>query len=450
MPRAFALATVWLCPAVLSVLGERVLTDGTRGPWLAQALAGSAAVSVILLAGPWARFGDHGEADLVDLVRQRFTRPGAAGAVLALASVLGTWLYLWAQLRAGRELARLAGWPAAAPTVGLGLLLVLLAWAPRLARPLSGLASTVALAALLLCLGTVLARTTPVWPGVWEEVASRGPARFSDQSPWTHAGGPVRGPGAELRVTVTEEQRLSLLAATPTRVERWDGTVATSYSQRGEALLLGPQDRLLVPDGTPIRFEAGRVIPGTPPSGPEWLDPAGPRADWRAAIGLLATLVLGGLGLGPVQAALPAGGADDRAGPLAAAVVALASLGTLLWALYALWLTPELYVGGLAAFEPYLMPAGVPHLGDLGALLAPLALAAVALAGVSSGLIALGAFRVVAKLATEANLEGPGRVLKSSPWSLGGMAGRGTALLAGAAAGALAILVPLDAWTVVV
>jgi len=60
---------------------------------------------------------------------------------------------------------------------------------------------------------------------------------------------------------------------------------------------LGPGDQLVVPDGFPLRFQAGRSIPGAPRSGPDWAEPGLGPGGWRALAGLAVTLLIGGLGL---------------------------------------------------------------------------------------------------------------------------------------------------------
>jgi hypothetical protein len=74
---------------------------------------------------------------------------------------------------------------------------------------------------------------------------------------------------------------------------------------------------------------------------------------------------------------------------VAPALVVLGGLAWTLWTLYAVWLSPEIYMGGVAAIELVDLPATLPSLGGLGAPLATLALGAVGAVGLAAILAAV-------------------------------------------------------------
>ncbi|MGH7318039.1 MAG: hypothetical protein ACRELA_00195, partial [Candidatus Rokuibacteriota bacterium] len=333
LPRAFALAVVWLSPAALLAVGPMLLLDGTRGLWPPLALGVGALLTAVLLRPP-------GGSTLIS--QERWP---AAGSGLAAISVPGlvSWLFLWAQLAATRQLAAALGW---SPWVTIGLLvagLVLAAWRRAVGWWFVAGGGAVSSLGLGVCLLAVMMATTPIWPRVWDAVASRPRMTFSEDGPWTRGGHPLRGPARELTVRVAEDQRVTLLGRGRIRVEHWEGGTSSRDVRVDTDVILRPGDRLMIPEGFPVRFVAGRAIPGAPVSGPDWLDPPGPRPDGRALAGLALTLLLGALGLAPVHAALAAGRTGERAAPLAAGVVIVGCIGVTLWSVYVVWLTPEVY-----------------------------------------------------------------------------------------------------------
>ena len=102
--------------------------------------------------------------------------------------------FVWAQVAAAREMGGLIDWPRAAPAAVALLAMggMLLPTVPRLR--LTALGGALALAGLMLPLAAITLATTPVWPAVWNAVASRPRIAFGEGSPWTGEGGRVRGP----------------------------------------------------------------------------------------------------------------------------------------------------------------------------------------------------------------------------------------------------------------
>lgn len=432
---ALALAAVWLSPAALLGAGALLVGDGTRGLWPSLVLGASALLAVVLLSEPWARLPSSVAPSLTGLVRHRWPDAGPAGSFLLVPTVGSTLLFLGAQLAIGRELMGQLGW---APAVLLGVLVGLaavVAWRAEIAWTAAALATVAAGLGLAACLVAVMLATTPAWPRVFTEVASRPRPVFSAEGPWSRQGWPVRGAGSEIVIPVREEQQLVLLGRGRVRVQLWEGGGSSRDVRADTELTLRPGDRLVVPSGLRIRFQASRAIPGAPSSGPDWLDPPGLRPDWRALGGLALTLLIGGLGLAPVHAALPAGpAAGGRVVFLVPAAVGLGCVGVMLWSLYAVWLTPEIYIGGVAPLELVELPATVAALGALGAPLGVVAVGGLVAGGVAATLTAL--------LAVPRAL---GRSAPSAP-------GRGGVLQVAvlAVAVALALAAPVDGWQLLV
>lgn len=385
---ALRVAGVWLSPPILLGVAPLLLADGTRGLWGPLGLAAGAALVAVVLAAPWAGL-PAGRPTLEDLARHRW--PSAGSALLPLTAVTSgsALLFLWAQLAAGREVARTFGWSPAVLVTVATIVLALAAWRAELGAPVAVLGGGVALVGVLLPLAVVVGVTDPAWPRVWDEVASRARPVFRD-GPWVREGRPVRGVGPEVTLPVTDEQNVTLLGRGRVRVELWEGRTWSREVSGATELTLRPGDRLVVPDGFPARFRVGRTIPGAPASGMDWLAPGEGAADWRALAGLGVTLLVGALGLAPVHAALPArrsGG--DRAVALGAVFVVLGLAATILWSLYAAWWMPEIYLGGVVGSEIYELPAMVPALGPVGIPLRALAVLGLAGGGVAAALAAL-------------------------------------------------------------
>lgn len=389
-PRALAFAGVWLSPPMLLAVGPLLLLDGIRGLWLPLVWAGGAVLVAIVLAGPWSGLAAE-RSGLVDLVDQRWPAAGV-GLPLLIAAVGSAFFMLWAVLAATGELAHSLGWsrPAAISTAALAVALA--GWRPTAGAWAAGLGGAVALTGLALPLAGVLTITDPVWPRVWEAVTARPRVVFRDAGPWVAEGYPVHGTGGSAILAIGEEQKVALLGHGRIRLELWEGQAVSREVAAPTEVTVRPGDRLVLPDGFPVRFQAGRRIPGAPPGGLEWLDPHEHALDWRTLLGLGVSLGLGALGLAPAHAVLGAGRpGGERASPLGATLVVAGCGAAVLWALYAAWLAPEVYMGGVAGGEIYELPALVPGLGAAGLPLRDLALLGLAGGGLAAGTAALAA-----------------------------------------------------------
>jgi len=107
-------------------------------------------------------------------------------------------------------------------------------------------------------------------------------------------------------------------------------------------------------------------------------------------VALAATACFGALGLPAGDAPVGAGRlAPGRSAALAAIAVMCGVLLAVGWSLYAAWLTPEIYVGGITGAEVYTLASTMPGRGASATLLTWLVLGSFALGGTASGLAAL-------------------------------------------------------------
>jgi hypothetical protein len=423
---ALGLAAVWGSPALLVGLPPLVLADGTRGVWPAVALGGGAVAALLLLGEPWSRRGGAaGSASA--LARRRWPAERALPRILGAAEVATALLFLWAQLLAAREVGALIGRPGATViALGAALLAAALLREPRRGR-LAALGAGLALAGVAVPLAATAVATSPSWPRAWAAAASRMRVVFDGGEPGDAAARAVHGRAGAVALSFDEAQRVAVERGARVALETPGGAPLALELGPGEELALHPGDRLVVPGGLAIRFEGGRRVPGAPASGPEWVDPPGRRSGWLQVVGLGVTCVVGMLGLAP-GAAVRAGAARAPRGALrAAGALVLAAIAVALgWGLYAAWLGPAVYAGGVTGAEVYAVPADVGALGAHGPRLAWLAQGALAVGVLAAGLAAVRGFGET----------WPGRGARAGPGAVVG------------GAVALAALVPADAFTV--
>jgi hypothetical protein len=383
------LAAVWSSPALWLGLPALLLADGTWGLWAPIVVVGGAILALLLLGTPWSRTGGL-MVSASTLARTRW--PGAFGcqALLASIEVVVLALFVWAQLAAVREVGAMVGRPRAATILVTGLLLAALLL-PDLARVrLTAVGGGLALAGLAVPLALVAVATTTAWPLVWSAVASRARIAFAEGSRWTAEGMTVRGPAATLTLRFTDEQRVAFAARGSVVVAPREGGRLARDVEAGEEVAVHPGDELVVPAGLPLRFEAGRRVPNAPDSGPEWMEPPSRPAGllWLVALGV--TGCLGALGLPAGDIPVGTGRlAPGRSAALAVIVVACGVALAVGWSLYAAWLTPEVYVGGITGAEVYTLASTMPGSRASAASLTWLALGGLALGGAASALASL-------------------------------------------------------------
>jgi hypothetical protein len=231
----------------------------------------------------------------------------------------------------------------------------------------------------------------------------------------------------------SEEQRIIFAAPGAMHLEPRDGQPLAREVQTGEEVSVHPGDRVTVAAGTHLRFEPGRRVPDAPDSGPAWVEPLSRGAGWLGLVTFGVTGLLGVLGL---PAGASQAGASNRplrrGGPRAAGLVMCGAALAVGWSLYAAWLTPEVYAGGVAGSEVYHLPASLARLGEWGSVLAGLVLGGLALGGAAA---ALAGVRTLAGL--------------DDPAAAGGWTRRRAALLV-LGPGLLACFAPAGSWTLLV
>jgi hypothetical protein len=236
------------------------------------------------------------------------------------------------------------------------------------------------------------------------------------------------GPATTLTLTFADAQRVTFVAPGSVVVEPREGGRLPRDVQGGDEVALHPGDRLVVPAGLRIRFEAGRRVPDAPDSGPEWVEPPSRTLGWLWLVALGATGFLGAIGLPTGASPVGAGRLSPRRGAWLAALLVTGGVALAVgWSLYAAWLTPEVYVGGVTGAEVYTLPRSMPESRASGSVLTWALLGGLAVGGAAA---ALGGLRGL-----------PGTRRQQS-----GGAPRHLAIALVAGAGTLAGVVPVGAW----
>ncbi|MEX2147021.1 MAG: hypothetical protein WED01_08425 [Candidatus Rokuibacteriota bacterium] len=383
--RGAAHAAAWTGPALLAVLASRVAWGHVEAPLLA----------LVMMVAP-----------LIALLRPPV--PAALHPATRLVALVTVGGVVWANVIVFADLAAMLGgarWQGAVLAAALTLLVTV--------RPAADRARAVVLAAGIACVVAVVAAaavTTGRTPwAAWAEVASRPALVFAEGA-------------ADARFTrdttleFAEAHQVVAVGAGVFRVAEREGTrtVVREWSVRdNDVLTLRPGDRLLLPAGARVRFEAGKRIPGAPASGAQWA--AGAREAARAlpaGLGLAMTLLGGAVALVPSRAR----GGTAAVAPLVVGWAAVCC------GIYAVSLAPGMVLGSGTAAALAGMPGAAPR-----AAAAVLALAGGAALGL---LLVASAQSLRARVVEAAGASAP------ATW---------TALFALAAAGAAW---PIDAWRV--
>jgi hypothetical protein len=276
-------------------------------------------------------------------------------SVAAMILIVGT--LLWANLALVGDVAIWLGGPRWIGPLLAGTGAVAATWWGR--RVFERLLAFLALLALVAPLLAILWQTDPVPSRVWSRVASQSGFRFPPDSPWVSEGRSIRGRRGVDTLHFEEEHRLVSLSTGPFRVVIGDGLKVRTEEltvPAGQPVTLRPGDRLQLDRSARFRFEAGKRIPGAPPSGIGWADaPLRPRG--RALLEFL------GLGIALVGGAVALFASGDS-GPLSRKAAGLLGVGSLVlllwgecWALYAAAYAPELFLGGITAEKLLELPA---------------------------------------------------------------------------------------------
>ena len=420
----------WTSPALVVAVVARVTAGGIEAPLFILAVL--AAPLLALLAEPGPRVAPSGFVSTIGLVTVACVLGAGFCTIADLGQVLG--------LETGAVLGS-----------AVALVLVTTVWSGH--RSVAATAVVLGAGALVIAVG-ILGVSVGASPwAAWSRVASRGAFELGARSAWTQEGVAFLEP---ITLTFTEPHQIK--AATPGvfRVTERDRPAVVVRERRlaaGESLMLRPGDTLSVPTGARVRFEAGRRVPGSPPSGVAWADrPGAPRAPLLAWwLGLLVTLAGGALVL--VRPAAPPSRAAALLGP---AIVLGVALAATCWGVYAVDAAPELSIGARAAASLIRL---VPVVADepwRSRLLAAVVLALVALllasaAALRQRLVDLGAGgggRIAATLRRGVLRAVMWGVLVVAAAAAGPLAGNGwTLLLWGMGLAAATVLGPLVATT---
>ena len=330
---------VWLTPAAWLALPALVLEGGPDGVW----------IGLLLLVAPLLALSiSDGDA--------RAAQPARDALFPVVIFLLVAGLLLWGSLVLAGDVAAWLGaprWQGIGIAAGGAWLLVIWRRAARLV-PWLLLAVLLGLAISLV----VLASGTGLGPlGAWERVASQPAFRFPASSPWVSAGRELRAGRGYGLLVFEEVHRITAAGPAQIHVRARDGTRVSESDwelQAGQSLTLRPGDELTWPPGARLRFEAGKAVPGAPPSGISWAD--GRVADSSRRWGLLLTLTGGALALIGFGAAGKASRGEMAAVGTALFAVFVWGIG---WAVYCALGAPDIFLGGVA-LERLVRPPSSP------------------------------------------------------------------------------------------
>jgi hypothetical protein len=345
--------SVWLTPAAWLALPGLVLEGGPDGVW---------AGLLLLIAPLLALSVSGGDA--------RAAQPARDALFPVVVFLLVAGLLLWGSLALAGDAAAWLGaprWQGIGVAAGGAWLLVLWRRAARLV-PWLLLAFLLGLAISLV----ILARGSALGPlAAWQRVASQPAFRFPASSPWVSAGRELRAGRGQGVLVFEEEHRVTAGGPAQVHVRARDGARVSESDwdlQAGQSVTLRPGDELTWPPGARLRFEAGKAVPGAPPSGISWADGRG--ADASRRWGLFLTLVGGAL-------ALIGFGATGRAGRGEMAAVGAVLIAVFLWglgwAVYCALSAPDIFLGGIALERLVRPPSLSEASGRFALLLVPAA-----------------------------------------------------------------------------
>ncbi len=319
---------IWLTPAAWLALPGLVLEGGPDGVWAGLLLL-VAPLLALSISGGDAQPAQHARDALFPVV-----------VFLLVAGLL-----LWGGLVLAADAAAWLGaprWQGIGIAAGGAWLLVLWRRAGRLVPWLL----FAALLGLFVSL-VVLARGTALGPlGAWERVASQPAFRFPASSPWVRTGRELRVGRGHGVLVFEEVHRITAAGPAQIHVRARDGARVSESDwelQAGQSVTLRPGDELTWPPGARLRFEAGKAVPGAPPSGIAWAD--GPRGDSSGRWGLLVTLTGGALALVGFGAAGRVSRGETAAVGAGLLAVFVWGIG---WAVYCALGAPDVFLGGIA------------------------------------------------------------------------------------------------------
>ena len=348
MTAAAPLLALWLTPALWLALPDFILEDGPTGLWI------TLAVSLIPLIAVGVGRTATAEREA------QWAAPFAASAL-----VLVTGLLAWANLALAGDLAAGLGaprWQGIAVAAGAAWLFTTWRGAGRIIPAL-----LLAGALLLAVPSADLVREAGVDPlRAWDRVAAEAAFRFPARSAWVTSGQDMGRARGRTDLVFDEEHRVTAPSGGVLRSRSSDGGGVSEREWSlapGQSVTFRAGDRLLEPLALPLRFEAGKRVPGAPPSGAAWA--AGGPIDWGRAADLHVTLVMGGVAL------LCTGATRSfprRAVLMLGAALLAVSLWAQGWAIYGALGAPDVFLGGVTVGRLAEMRAAPPARQALGGL----------------------------------------------------------------------------------
>ena len=326
MTDAVRLLAVWLTPALWLAMPAIILARGPEGLWIALTLTAAPLVALVM----------NGRAGLARTDGRWIFRR------VVLFAVAG--IMIWANVVIAGDVAEWLGAPRW-HAIGVAVLVAWLATAWRGAgRGLIALwlAGLIGLGVPLV----ELVRHAGIDPlAAWERVATQTGFRFPASSVWVTSGRTFGASGGRASVVFTEEH--SVTAPSGGLLRGHSAAAARGSDQEwrlspGQSVTLRTGDRLEAPTAIPLRFEAGKRVPGAPPSGMAWAAWS-PVDGWRA-LGLGLTLVMGAVAL---LRAGPAVRVSRREALVVGAGLLLAFAWAQGWAIYRVLDAPDLFLGGV-------------------------------------------------------------------------------------------------------
>ena len=361
MTGGLGVLAAWLSPAVWLAMPALIISRGPDGLWLALTLALAPLLGAV--------------------ARRPESAIGARPPVVQGALWLVAALVAWANVALAAEVAAWLGaprWQGIALAAAAGLIVMPWRGAGRLIAPLLALAAVVLGASL-----GELVREAGAGPlTAWDRVASQPAFRFSSGSPWVSAGRSFGAAGAvRVPIVFPEEHRVTAPLGGVLRGRSAGSTRAGDLEwslEPGQSVTFRTGDRIEAEAPLPpLAFEAGKRVPGAPPSGMAWA--ARSAASTWPSLGVCLTLAAGGAALVGTGAPVAI---TRRGALLIAAGVVAAFLWAQGWAVYGLLASPELFLGGVAAGRLLdlraLAATGGPWSGALGGALLAAGLASVA------------------------------------------------------------------------
>jgi hypothetical protein len=325
MTSAALYLAAWLTPVLWLAIPALILARGPEGLWIGLALT-LAALIALGARPPEAVPGER--ESLFRVVVLLLTVAVLCWANMVLAGDVAAWL--GAPRWQGILVTAVGGW-------------LLTAW-----RGSARIAPALLLIAFLAVTGplVLLAWTTGAGPlEAWARVAGHEPFRFPTGSQWVTGGRHLTIAQGHPRIVFDEEHRLTAPAGGRLAARIRDGNRVTDREWTlapGQAVTLRPGDQLLRSAALRLRFEAGKHVPGAPPSGIAWA--AGRAPDWPRVVGLLLTLLPAALAL--LRAGMPVHVSRAAVGVVAGGLL-IALLWAQGWAVYSALDAPDVFLGGV-------------------------------------------------------------------------------------------------------